>query len=157
MEEIKREKDGKNIKAIIVILVFMFIVVLMYIVIIKPISCENEKCFFDSLNNCKRVEFVKEDSEYSWSYLILKEDSKDSCEVRVELLNVKKEVSYSKILENKEMICIVSKTITSFPEKDILRCKGELKEELQELIIQRMYDYLLANIKEINKSFFESL
>jgi len=160
-ELLEKEKDkffGKKIKIILIaliILIIIFVIFLIYVFIIKSDSCENERCFFNSLKDCKKVYFVKEDSEYSWLYSISKEVSKDLCEVKVRLLEIKKESSDSKILENKEMICIVPKTTKDFPENEISRCSGILKEQLQDLIIQKMYDYLLTNVQEINKSFFE--
>jgi cell division protein FtsI/penicillin-binding protein 2 len=160
-ELLEKEKDkffSKKIKIILIaliILIIIFVIFLIYVFIIKSDSCENEKCFFNSLKDCKKVYFVKEDPEYSWLYSISKEASKDSCEVKVKLLEIKKESSDSKILQDKEMICIVPKTTKDFPEKEISRCSGVLKEQLQDLIIQRMYDYLLTNVQEINKSFFE--
>jgi len=157
LEKAKDKNFSKKIKIILIILIPVFIIFLGYIFIIKTNSCENEKCFFNSLKDCKKVYFVKEDPEYSWLYVISKEASKDSCEIKVKLLNVKKESIDSKRLQNKEMICIVPKTTTEFPEKEISKCSGVLKESLQDLIIQRMYDYLLTNVQEINTSFFEPL
>jgi hypothetical protein len=156
-EKEKNKYFGKKIKVILIILILMFTGFLGYIFIIKSESCKNEKCFFDSLKDCKKISFVKEDIEYSWFYVISKEASKNSCEINVKLLNVKQESIDSKILQNKEMICIVPKTTTDFPEKDISKCSGILKENLQDLIIQKMYDYLLTNLQEINMSFLEPL
>ena len=148
--------EGK-IKIILIILILLFAGFLGYVFIIKTNSCENKTCFFDSLKDCKKISFAKEDLEYSWFYVILKEASEDSCEVKVKLLNVKKESIDSKILQDKEMICIVPKTSTDFPEEDISECSGILKENLQDLIIQKMYDYLITNLQEINASFLEPL
>ena len=157
LEKEKNKSFGKKIKIILIILILISAIFLGYVFIIKSNSCENEKCFFYSLNNCEKVSFVKEDPEYSWLYVISKEASKDSCEIKVKLLNVKQESIDSKILQNKEMICIVQKTTRDFPEKEISKCSGILKENLQDLIIQKMYDYLLTNVQGINASFLEPL
>jgi len=157
LEQLKTNPFWKKIEIILIILIFVTVIFLIYGFMARSKLCENERCFFDSLNGCKKVYFVKEDPEYSWRYIISKEASEDSCEVKISLLNVKQESINSKILEGKEMICIVPKTRLDFPEKDISRCTGSLKEELQNLIIQRMYDYLLTNAQEINASFFEPL
>jgi len=148
---------SKKIKIILIILILIPVIFLIYIFTIKIDSCENEKCFFDSLKDCKKINFVKEDLEYSWLYVISKEVSEDLCEVNVELLEVKEGVINPKIIENKGMVCIVPKTMSDFPENEISRCNGILKERLQDLIIKRMYDYLLVNVQEINTSFFEPL
>lgn len=159
-EVLEKEKNisfGKNTKIILIAIMVIIVIFLAYNFIIKTKYCENEGCFFNSLNNCKKISFIKEDFKYSWLYTISKEISKDSCEVKIKLLEVKKEGIDSKILENKEMVCIVSKTAINFPEEEISTCSGVLKENLQDLIIKRMYDYLLTNIQEINTSFFGPL
>lgn len=157
-ELIKKEKIlSKKIKIILIILILILAIFLGYISRNKIDSCENEKCFFDSLKDCKEVKFIREDLEYSWLYFISKEVSKDLCEVNVELLEVKEGSINPKLIENKGMVCIVPKTIGDFPENEISRCSGVLKERLQDLIIKRMYDYLLVNVQEINTSFFEPL
>jgi len=156
-EKLKDKPFWKKIRIILIILIILTVILLMYGFIFRAKLCKDEVCFFDSLNECKRVYFVKEDPEYSWLYIISKEASEDSCEVKVSLSSVKQESIDSRMLQGKEMICIVPKTITNFPEKDISRCTGLLKEELQDLIIQKMYDYLLTNAQEINASFFEPL
>jgi len=51
------------------------------------------------------------------------------------------------------MLCIIPKEEISFPEKDISRCTGLLKEEMQDLIIQRMHNYLLKNVGQISQEF----
>jgi len=157
LEKEKYKNIFKKIKIILIILIPIIVIFLVYFFIIKIDSCDNETCFFDSLKDCKKTYFIKEDFKYSWRYLILKETSKDLCEIKVELLNVKQEPINLKILQNKEMICIIPKITKSFPENDISKCRGVLKEGLQDLIIQRMHNYLLANVQEINTSFFEPL
>ena len=56
-------------------------------------------------------------------------------------------------LQGKKMVCTVQKGETQFPEKNIAQCTGELKEELQDIIIQRMHNYLLQNVGEIKEEF----
>ena len=79
----------------------------------------------------------------------------DYCKIQVKLLEVKQGTIDSEILEGKKMTCLQLKGDTRFPEKDISSCTGKLKEELQDLIIQRMHNYLLENVGEIQESFSE--
>ena len=51
------------------------------------------------------------------------------------------------------MLCDYPISTNGFPEDDITKCSGPLREELQELIIQRMHNYLLKNIGEIREDF----
>ena len=51
------------------------------------------------------------------------------------------------------MVCTVLKTDSQFPEKDISKCTGKLKEDLQDILIQRMHNYLLENVGEVQEAF----
>lgn len=77
----------------------------------------------------------------------------DSCKIEVKLLEVKQGTIDSEKLEGEKMLCTVLKADTRFPEKDISRCTGMLKEDMQDLIIQRMHNYLLENVGEIKQEF----
>jgi hypothetical protein len=149
--------SSKKIKIIFIVLILILIIFLVYILFIKSKNCKNEECFFNSLKSCKKTYFLNEDSQYSWAYFISKQASADSCEVKVRLMSIKKNSIDLRVLQNKEMTCIIPKKKADFPEKDISKCSGVLKENLQDLIIQRMYDYLLTNVQEINISFLEPL
>jgi hypothetical protein len=51
------------------------------------------------------------------------------------------------------MTCNYPISTLNLPEDDISTCTGPLREELQELIIQRMHNYLIQNIGEIKEDF----
>ena len=55
-------------------------------------------------------------------------------------------------IEGNEMSCSVEKLGGNFPEKDMFRCTGLLKEKLQEYLINRMHDYVLQNLGEIKEN-----
>ena len=38
-----------------------------------------------------------------------------------------------------------------YPEKDLDSCKGELKENLQSVIIENLYKYIIDNLGEISE------
>ena len=119
----------------------------------KPCTDTTGECFVDAMNNCKPVSWIKEDSQASWIYTIKGNTAGDKCEVEVKLLKMMEGTIDSENLQGMKMTCTVSKGETQFPEKDISRCSGELREELQDLIIQRMHNYLLKNVGEIQEEF----
>lgn len=124
-----------------------------FIFLFKSSVCSDNQCFVDAMNNCKRVSWIRDDAQASWVYEIKGNEKKDSCEINVRLLKMKQGTIDSERLEGKEMKCIVQKTETQFPEKDISVCSGVLKEELQDIIIQRMHNYLLENLGDIKEEF----
>tara|TARA_B100001971_G_C18241020_1_gene570920 strand:+ start:97 stop:618 length:522 start_codon:yes stop_codon:yes gene_type:complete len=119
----------------------------------KPVSTSEE--FLDSMSYCKDVSWIREDAQASWLYKIKGGAKGDACEVEVRLLKMKEGTIEADKLQGKGMTCMFQKGETRFPEKDISKCSGPLKEELQDIIIQRMHNYLLQNVGEIKKEFEE--
>ena len=56
------------------------------------------------------------------------------------------------VLDGESMVCDVL-GFKNYPEEDISRCSGKLKEEMQEIVIQRMHDYLLENLGDLEEGF----
>jgi len=135
---------------IIVLIVLICYSVYFFFYYSKP--CGTSECFIKSMESCKRVSWIKEDEQASWSYTISGKQDKN-CEVIVKLLRIKQGLIENEKLEGKEMICIVEQTSTTLPGEDISRCSGKLKEELQDIIIQRMHNYLLENIGDLKEEF----
>jgi hypothetical protein len=117
----------------------------------KPVDSSQE--FVDAMSNCRDVSWVKEDAQASWLYKIKGGSKGDTCEVEIRLLQMKEGTIEADKLQGTKMICTVQKGETQFPEKDISKCTGVLKEELQDIIIQRMHNYLLQNVGEIKEEF----
>ncbi len=143
---------GKRIWIAFFILFIAIIIFIIYIFMNYSKQCNDENCFFNSLTTCKKVYFIKEDLDASWYYRVIK-SGKTSCEVQVKLLKLKKGTIENEILEGKEMICTVLKGIKDYPEARMSDCSGVLREQMQEIIIQRMHNYLLKNIGQINNEF----
>jgi hypothetical protein len=119
-----------------------------------PPECQDIQCFSEAIQKCKPVSWLREDNSASWLYII--EGERDNkCEVRVKLKQINLGTIDSEKLQGEEMICFVSKGSTRFPEKDLGSCHGYLREDIQDLIIQRMHNYLLENVGEIEKGFNE--
>lgn len=146
----------KRVGLALFILVFVLIVYSGYFLFFyeKPVSSTEE--FVEAMKSCRPVSWVREDEQATWLYTIKGQGKGDTCRIQVKLFEVKQGTIDSEELEGETMLCIQEKGDTRFPEKNIADCTGRLKEELQDLIIQRMHNYLLENIGEI-RSEFESL
>lgn len=148
-------KLQKHIGLALVILIIALVVFAVYFFFFYAKLCKDSNCFTDAMQTCKRVSWIKEDAQASWLYTVKGNAQGDSCEVDVVLMKMKEGTIEAEDLQGKEMTCIVQKGETQFPEKDISRCSGLLKEELQDLLIQRMHNYLLENVGEIQEEFQE--
>ncbi len=145
-------KLQRRVGIALIILIILFVVWsgLIFYFYAKP--CQDNDCFVDAMIKCKKVSLIREDAQASWLYTIIGSNS-DNCEVEVELRNINQGTIDNEKLQGKKMLCLIPKAGTQFPEKDISKCSGVLKEELQDVIIKRMHDYLLENFGEIKQEF----
>lgn len=146
-------KLKKRVGLALIILIIVLVVFTGYFLIFYARPCIDSTCFVSAMETCKRVSWIREDAQASWLYVVKGNAKGDACKVQVKLLKMKQGTIDSEKLQGQQMTCIVQKGETQFPEKDISRCSGVLKEELQDLIIQRMHNYLLANVGEIQEEF----
>jgi hypothetical protein len=151
------ERQGyRNIKRRLLIsaliLVLALIIFTGYFLIFQTRTCESDKCFDQALAKCKKYSLIREDAQAAWLYKVLGKEG-DNCKMEVTLLHVKSGQIESEELEGKSMVCTVPRGSKDNPEEDISRCTGPLKEGIQEIIIQRMHNYLLENIQEISREF----
>lgn len=134
---------------IIVTIIFILIILNgLYIAFFYSGACESFECFQNSMKECDKVSYVNDEPEASWKYQILgKEDN--LCVVDVKLLQAKKgELGIDKIT-GYSMSCYYPIGIGTYPEKDLSKCHGRLKEELQRIVIEKLHSNILENLGEI--------
>jgi len=150
------EKDVKILKMILLVIILLIIIVLgvfIYFFFFRTVKCQinDEACFSNSIINCERASFVRDSEEFITSYNILGK-SGSNCEVNIEIIQVKKGTNDLLILEGKSMDCNVPAGLNiQNPEKDIQNCQGLLKEEIQNIIIQKMHAQLIENMAQIRE------
>jgi len=142
-------------RSIILIAVFLGIIIILIgcFVFLYEKKCNTEACFKKEFNTCKKAVLFREDNDAIWIYRILSKDSDSSCKIEVSLVRIKDGRAENEILNGKKMICSVFGFNALSPESDLSRCSGELKEKMQELMIQKMHDYLITNCGKINSEF----
>ena len=104
--------------------------------------------------SCQRTEFVSEGSEASWGYKIIGERNQ-ACSIRVKLLQAKEGSLEIDKIAGEEMTCYYPLGNFNYPEKDLDKCTGKLKEALQEIIIDKMHRYLIENLRDIDQGLKE--
>ncbi len=143
-------KSKEILKFAIVVSVSLCALMIIYYVFLYTETCKSEDCFITSLTKCRKARWINDAEEAIWLYTI-KGISERSCEVEVKSLSIKKGKLDIGEAESKSMTCYLPLGTVSSPEEDLNRCTGELKEELQELIIKRIHSYVLENLGEISK------
>ena len=113
-----------------------------------PTSCADYACFAKHMSKCTPAVFVNEEQEASWGYRVLG-TTKHTCETEVTLLSAKEGDIDLRKYEGTSMLCYYDIGVSGFPEKNLAACHGLLKEELQDIVIQKLYKYVVANLGEI--------
>lgn len=150
-----RKLTSKNSIIISLVIIILGIAVLYYSgILLKPVECKDTACYKEYLLTCKKSFLINEDKNYVYRYEILRANENSYCDVQVRLIKIKNSTtSDSEKLEGLEMICKINRFEDILPEKNMLSCSGKLREELQEIIINRLHNVILENINKINEEF----
>lgn len=142
-----------NKKTTFVILALAIIVgiIAVYLTFFHSPVCSDFECFKNAMSNCiQKTSYINEESEASWKYTIIKKDI-NRCDVEVKLLQTKAgELGIDK-LNGKIMICSFALGYATYPEKELSLCHGELKEMLQEIIIDKLHVNVIENLGRIDE------
>lgn len=141
---------------ILLILILIVLSVAIYFSFFFAYSCDDLVCYQAHQKKCSPTKFVNDAEETTWKYHVKgKEDGR--CEIKVTALQVKKGTIDKMQLEGKSMLCYLFIGDETNPESDISKCHGELKEELQDLIIQNLHKYIVDNLGNIGDALNETI
>ncbi|MEM4271591.1 MAG: hypothetical protein QXD13_00665 [Candidatus Pacearchaeota archaeon] len=121
------------------------IIVASYLTFFYTPRCQNFECFREKMIDCSKGSYVNEKLEASWGYKIIGKSGK-SCAIRVTLLNAKKGELGIENLVGEQMECYYPIGVYAYPESDLSKCHGLLKEDLQSIVINKLHAYILENL-----------
>lgn len=136
----------------------MFLIILTLVVLLTAVyftfffayKCDSKECFLAKQKSCKRATYINNVEDISWFYHIKGKEA-NRCKILVKILNVNEGPRDQEKLENKEMECFLQIGDMGLPGAEIANCHGLLKEGLQEIIINKLHQYILDNLGEIGK------
>ena len=147
------KKRRLNVKAVLALIFFILIIAgSAYLIIYKP-ECLNQSCFLNSLWKCKSSTYLNSQENVTW-YYVIDGPTDDKCQVKVNSVNIKADVETANALMGKTMTCLIPKDIAGsfMPEGKIEYCHGELKENIQDLIIKKLHLFIVQNIGQLNST-----
>jgi len=103
------------------------------------------------MEKCSKARYVNDAPEASWRYTILGEKD-GACNIEVKLIQAKQGELGLEALMGYSMGCESRIGAAGYPEKNLENCHGRLKEELQGVMINKLYGYILQNVGKINES-----
>jgi hypothetical protein len=142
------EEDGFGWRKLISLIVLVGFLWSIWFLFFSYEDCSNRVCFDENLKDCDNARFIAGD-DMIFEYII-RGESKGRCEVEVELLQGELNNEDSRKLEGQTMTCMLPLGAVVDPESDTSVCHGLLKEGLQDLVIRKLYTYLVQNLGRLN-------
>ncbi len=137
-------------RIIFFVLILIILVVAVYFTFFFYYKCNDIACFRAHQEKCSKTKFVNNVENAEWQYQIKgKEDGQ--CEINVKINKINQGDVDKLGLEGKSMNCFLPIGSINSPESDISNCHGELKEEMQSLIIQKLHAYIIKNLGQISE------
>ncbi|MEM3074837.1 MAG: hypothetical protein QW727_02765 [Candidatus Pacearchaeota archaeon] len=139
---------------IIVIVVISVGIITAYTTFLYYPKCKDIECWNSKLKKCSKAIFINEPRDITWEYTILGKKTisdQKKCVVKTKVIDIRRGLKKTEILEGKEMICSLPFGAIILPEANPNFCTGKLKEEMQGLIIQKLHEYILQNIGKLTK------
>lgn len=152
LKERWRRIEGDKRAGVIVIIAIVIVVLIalaVYFTYFNTKNCADYGCFKSAMASCSKMNYINEGQDASWGYTILGASGGD-CIVRVKLLQAKQGTLNIDQLRGYYMDCAYSLGVTGYPESDLSKCHGRLKEELQQIVIQKLYQYIVDNLGQIS-------
>ena len=145
-------KKAAVVKTIIIVVAILVVAVGAYFfwTDYKVVTCTDYECFEKNAVECSRATFINDEQKASWRYTIEGIEDQD-CEIEVELLIAKEGELGLNALEGETMSCFYPFGTAQYPGKDLSYCHGRLKEDLQEVIIRNLHQYIVSNLGEIKE------
>jgi len=135
----------------ILVLILVLAGIAVYITLRQGKMCDDYECFKESMASCSKATYINDMPEATWKYRI-SGASNGECVINVKMLQAKKGTIDMSRLAGYSMDCSYSLGVTSYPESDLSKCHGRLKEELQDVIIKKLYSYIIENIGQVSES-----
>lgn len=136
----------------LVILTLVVLSAIIYFTFFFSYRCDSAECFIPKHEACTRSTYESTVDGATWLYKVMGKES-GMCKVQATMLRISEGSLEQESLEGKSMICLMQIGDTSNPESSIGDCHGLLKEGLQEIIIKKLHQYVLDNLKEIGEDF----
>lgn len=136
--------------AVVVGVMVIVLIIAVYFTFFFYYKCGDIACFKSHQEKCTKTKFSNDGKDVVWDYKIF-EKKGGNCEIKVGISKIKVGSIDKLPLEGKSMVCILPFGSLASPESDINKCTGELKEEMQGLIIQKLHSYIIDNLGEIGE------
>jgi hypothetical protein len=148
------EKRVSYLRVILLILLLVLIAVAIIYFLTHKKVCKDNACFMDNMQKCSKAEYLNDAPDAAWLYAIdgrVAEDGDKLCKINVKLVAIKKGSVEMRQIEGLDMDCYLPLGFIGTPHYDLSKCHGNLKEGMQDMIINKLHSYILENIGRISE------
>jgi len=118
-------------------------------------TCKDDRCFNDALKRCRMANYLKLQN-YNYYRYSIEGGEGEYCKLNIKLVKMAAGTPQDKIdlFEGKSMTCKIPRSELSKVQSDKIEgvlkyCTGPLKEAMYQLIIEKLYTLIIANMGEI--------
>jgi len=118
-------------------------------------TCQTDECFQDSLEKCTPSKYIKLQNLNYYKYSVIGQRD-DTCLIEIDLKKMAEGTPLDKkiLFEGKGMRCNIPLNKIGEVQSENLEgilnyCSGPLKEAMYELIIQKLYTIIIANLGDV--------
>jgi len=142
---------------VFIIAVIVILAAALYLLYFYKVNCSSKECFNEELVECNRASFIDDSKDTAWQYdingknfmCLISQNYCTECKINVKLLMIKEGSVDSAKLEGLGMVCSLPFGLVRNPQEDLANCHGDLKEQMQDLMINRLHSYILSHVGEI--------
>lgn len=150
------ESRGKKLLIAIWIILTIVILAAIFYFFIYAETCKDDECFLNSLRECRRAKYISGSQGNEWGYSIQNPFGfwQNKCFVKVNSIKIASEEELAKKLEGKSMQCKIPRAYAgTFIQihSELEFCSGPLKEGLQDLLVDKLYNFIILNIGELTE------
>lgn len=143
-------KNRRIVYGILIALMALALIGIVYFAFFYFPECQNYDCWQKHMSRCSKASFVNDDIGASWRYEITGSEGRQ-CVIEVELMAAKTGELGVADLVGESMTCSYPLGSTAYAEKDLDRCHGQLKEDLQTIMITKLHTYIIENLEKVGE------
>ena len=145
----KKKVHGKKKAIIFFVLAVVFLSLAVGFTFFQVKECKNFECFKAEMEKCDKARYLNDGEDATWSYEVAGKKG-EKCYIDVKLLQAKTGELGVEKLAGLDMKCEFNIGEVDYPEKNLDKCHGILKEEFEK--IKKMHTHIVDNLGEIGEA-----
>lgn len=144
------KKNRKIVYLVLIVLMALALIGVIYLTFFYFPECQNYDCWQKYMSRCSKASFVNDEAGASWGYEVMGDEG-GQCVIEVNLLLAKTGELGIADLVGESMTCSYPLGSAAYAEKNLEKCHGQLKEDLQTIMITKLHTYIIENLEKVGE------